>query len=139
MQIVPILSTLRRHKTAALLIVLEIALTCAIVCNAVFLIRDRVARMDRASGVPEDELVRVELTGIGTKANPGALTEQDLVALRSIPGVKLAAATNMVPFGGSSWNNSLSTIPDDPDPPLNAAMYLGSQDLVETLGVRLLA
>ena len=29
-------SSLMRHKIAALLIVLEIALTCAIVCNALF-------------------------------------------------------------------------------------------------------
>ena len=48
MHFFPILSTLRRHRTAATLIILEIALTCAIVCNAVFLIGDRLARMDRA-------------------------------------------------------------------------------------------
>ena len=41
MEIRPILSTLRRHKTAAALIVLEIALSCAIVCNALFLISER--------------------------------------------------------------------------------------------------
>ena len=67
MHFLPILSTLRRHRAAAALIVLEIALTCAIVCNAVFLIRERLARMNRPSGVAESELVRVQLTGIGTK------------------------------------------------------------------------
>ena len=41
MEIRPILSALLRHKTAALLIVLEIALSCAIVCNAVFIIGSR--------------------------------------------------------------------------------------------------
>ena len=45
LQLRPILSTLSRHKTAALLIVLEIALTCAIVCNAVFLIVNRIDRL----------------------------------------------------------------------------------------------
>src|SRR5690606_22429222 len=45
MDIRPILSTLRRHKTAAALIVLEIALSCAIICNAVFLIGERIERM----------------------------------------------------------------------------------------------
>src|SRR5258706_6081039 len=139
MHFMMIVSKQRRHKMASLLIVLEIAVTCAIVCNAVFLIRDRLARMDRASGVPESELVRISLTGIGTKADENALTEQDLAALRAIPGVKLAAATNMVPFGGSSWNTSASTIVDDPSPPINAAMYMGSKDLVETLGVQLIA
>ena len=41
MEIRPILSTLRRHKTAAGLIVLEIALSCAILCNALFIVGQR--------------------------------------------------------------------------------------------------
>jgi putative ABC transport system permease protein len=139
MHFLPILSTLRRHRTAAVLIVLEIALTCAIVCNAIFLIGDRLSRMDRASGIAEDELVRVQLTGIGKAADAGALTAQDLVALRGIPGVKSVAATNMIPFGGSSWNSDISTKPDDPSSPVNAAMFLGTPDLLETLGVALTA
>ncbi len=139
MHFLPILSTLRRHRAAAALIIIEIALTCAIVCNAVFLIRERLARMDRPSGIAESELVRVQITGIGTKADATATTQQDLVALRSIPGVKSVAATNMVPFGNSSWNSSISTKPNDPDRPLNAAMYMGTHDLVETLGVHLIA
>ena len=139
MHFLPILSTLKRHRTAATLIVLEIALTCAIVSNAVFLIRERLARMDRPSGVVEEEIVRVRLTGVGKSTDASAVTAQDLAALRAIPGVKSVAATNMVPLGGSSWNTSVSTIPDDPHSPANGAMYIGSQDLLETFGVRLLA
>ena len=41
MQIGPILSTLGRHRIAAGLIVVEIAITFAIVCNAIFLIAGR--------------------------------------------------------------------------------------------------
>lgn len=137
MHFVPILSTLRRHRTAAALIVLEIAVTCAIVCNAIFVIGERLGRMDRPSGIVEDELVRVQLAGIGKTADAYAVTAQDLVALRSIPGVKAVAATNMVPMGGSSWNTDISTIPDDPNRPINVAFYLGTPDLLETLGVRL--
>lgn len=139
MDFIPILSTLRRHKTAASLIILEIALTCAIVSNAVFLIRDRMSRMDRESGLVEDEVVRVQVTGIGKEADARSVTEQDLAEMRALPGVKFATSTNMVPFGNSSWNNSVSTIPKDPTPPVNVAMYMGSQDLVETMGLRLVA
>ncbi|HEY5927270.1 MAG TPA: FtsX-like permease family protein [Kofleriaceae bacterium] len=135
----PILSTLLRHRTAAALIVLEIALTCAIVCNAVFLIRERLARMDQPSGVAEAELLRVQLTGINKNSDAGAITQQDLTALRAIPGVKSVANVNMVPFGNSSWNTSVSTIKDDPNRLINAAMYMGSHDLLETLGVNLIA
>ena len=64
MDIRPILSTLSRHKTAASLIVLEIALTCAIICNAVFLIAQRLERMDRPTGMADSELVRINVAGI---------------------------------------------------------------------------
>ena len=65
MGILTIFSTLRRHKITALLIVLEIALTCAIVCNAVFLISQRLHRMDMPSGVALHELVQVQVSTIG--------------------------------------------------------------------------
>lgn len=139
MHVMPIISSLRRHRTAAVLVILEIAVTCAIVCNAIFLVHERLARMDQPSGIVEDELVDVHLTGIGKKADAYALTDQDLVALRGIPGVRSAVVLNMVPFGGSSWNTSISTIPDDPAAPINAAMYMGSPGIVDTLGVKLVA
>ncbi|MCE9576887.1 MAG: ABC transporter permease [Deltaproteobacteria bacterium] len=139
MDFLPILSTLRRHRTAATLVVLEIALTCAIVSNAVFLIRERLARMDTPSGVVEEELVRVRLIGIGQTADAAALTAQDLVALRAIPGVKSVASTNQVPFGNSGWNSSVSSIPDDVSGSTTASLYMGTQDLLETWGVRLIA
>lgn len=139
MHLLPILSTLRRHRTSAALIVLEIALTCAIVSNAIFLIGERLSRMDLPSGVVEDELVRVGITGVRKPADAAALTAQDLSALRAIPGVRSVAVSNSVPFGNSTWSNSVSTIPDDPSPPFNAATYIGSPDLLETLGVKLIA
>jgi putative ABC transport system permease protein len=138
MHFFPILSTLRRHRTAAVLIVVEIALTCAIVCNAIFLIRDRMARMERPSGITEDQIVRVRMTGIGTQADAESLTAQDLVALRAIPGVKFVASTNMVPFGTSSWNSDVSTQNDDING-THTGIYMGTPDLLEALGVQLIA
>ena len=47
----PIVAALRRHKVAVLLIVLQIALTLAIVANALFIIGQRVERMARPTGI----------------------------------------------------------------------------------------
>lgn len=136
MHIIPILHTLRRHRTAAALIILEIAVTCAIVCNAVFVIQERLARMDRPSGIVEEELLRIQVAGIGQSDDAGAVTLQDFAAIRGLSGVKSVATTNMIPFGNSSWNSTISTIHNDPNG-VNAAMYMGSPDLLETLGVQL--
>ena len=137
MDIRPILSTLLRHKTAAALIVLEIAVSCAIICNALFLIGSRLEHMDRASGLAEEEIVRVHITGIGNDDNAAALTREDLASLRAIPGVQAASATNQIPYGNSSWNSSVNLELDQPNQTLNASVYLGEEDLVETFGLRI--
>ncbi|GGD46767.1 ABC transporter permease [Pseudoxanthomonas indica] len=139
MEIRPIFSALRRHKTAAALIVIEIALSCAIICNALFLINGRLDRMDRVSGLDEKGIVRVQLTGIGRDDNADALTQSDLAALRSIPGVKFATSTNQVTFGNGSWNSSVQLSKDQTHATLNATTYLGDEQLVNTLGLRLIA
>ena len=139
MDIRPILSTLRRHKTAAALIVLEIALACAIVCNALFLIGNRIETLDRPSGIVESELVTVSLGGIGQQVNAAARTREDLAALRAVPGVRNATVLNQVPFVRYSWNTSLSLTPDQERPTLNAAQYMAEEGTLQTLGLRLAA
>ena len=101
MDIRPILSTLMRHKTAASLIVIEIALTCAIICNALFMISDRLKQVREISGLAENELVRIQIAGMDNPEQ-SARTRADLVALRAIPGVKDATILNQMPFINSS-------------------------------------
>jgi putative ABC transport system permease protein len=135
----PILATLSRHRTAAALIVLEIALTCAIVCNAIFLIGERVGRMQNPSGLAENELVRIQLTGPGNQDDAQAVIQEDLALLSALPGVKKAAYTRQLPFGNSSWNNGVKFTPEETHVRLNATTYSGSEDLLETFGVQLVA
>jgi putative ABC transport system permease protein len=139
MDIRPILSTLSRHKTASALIVIEIALSCAIVCNALFLIGTRIDRMDRDTGMANDEIVRINTAGIGTNDNADAAVSADLAALRAVPGVKFATSTNHVPFDNSSWNSSVSIKPDQQIPSMNVGVYLGDDQLPETFGLKIVA
>jgi putative ABC transport system permease protein len=135
----PILATLSRHRTAAALIVLEIALTCAIVCNAIFLIGERVGRMRNPSGLAESELVRIQLTGPGQQEDAQAVIREDLALLSALPGVKKAAYTRQLPFGNSSWNSGVKFDPEETHVRLNATTYSGSEGLLDTLGVQLVA
>jgi len=136
MDIRPILSTLRRHKTASALIVLEIALSCAIICNAVFLISQRLERMHRPTGMADTELVRIRVAGIGKSDDATAQAKEDVASLRAIPGVKAAASLNQIPFDHTSWNSSVSLQPNQDVPNLDASTYLG-EDLVNALGLRI--
>ena len=138
MDILPILSTLRRHRITATLIVLEIALTCAIVCNAVFLITQRLHRMDMPSGVALHELVHVQVSTIGAQPDAKARTEEDLAALRQIPGVQAVTLVSQLPFTNSSSNSSVELTPTQTQPTLNATLYFG-ENLPQTFGTRLVA
>jgi putative ABC transport system permease protein len=139
MDIRPILSTLRRHQTAAALIVIEIALTCAILCNALDLIGQRITRLQRSTGWAEAELVVIGITGIGKEANADALTRQDLAALRALPGVRQATIINQVPYGGSSWNTGVQLAPDQQRNTMTVSQYLVSEHFIDTMGLRLIA
>src|SRR5690348_639661 len=60
MQIQPILAALRHHKAGTVLIALQIALTLAIVCNALFIIHQRVAHLSEPTGIDEANLFVID-------------------------------------------------------------------------------
>lgn len=133
----PILSTLRRHKTAAALIVLEVALSCAIVSNALFLIGQRLERMQAPTGLAEAELLQIRLNDIAHRDNDEALTRRDLATLRALPGVKAATSVNHVPFGNGSSDTGVSLSFDQTSPTITAALYLVGENALATLGLKL--
>ena len=51
MDIKPILSALLRNRTSAILVILQVALTMAVVVNAMFIINQRLTKMNRDSGI----------------------------------------------------------------------------------------
>ena len=139
MNIRPMISALRRHKTASLLIVLEIALSCAIICNALFMVVERLDRLNQPVGVAQDQLLQIQLAGTGDQDNAAAMTREDLATLRAISGVEGATLTNQVPFSGSAWDTSLALSPDQEHHTLMAAMYLGSEGFLDVMGLNLIA
>lgn len=139
MEIRPILSTLARHKTAALLIVLEIALSCAIICNCLFIVSQRLQTMQLDSGIDDTRLVEITLRGIGQRSDADARSAEDLASLRAIAGVQSATIINQLPFQRGSWNTGLAVSPEPGAQIVNAAQYMVSEQTMDTLGLRLIA
>lgn len=139
MDIRPILSTLRRHKITASLLILQIALTCAIVCNAVFLIHQRLQQIDIPSGIAEHELLQIRFAYVGDRPDAYAQAQTDLATLRQIAGVQAVALANQLPLSGYSMSNSgIKLRPQQQKTSLEVASYYG-QNLLATLGVRLIS
>lgn len=59
MRIHPMLSAMRHNKTGVILIALQVSLTLAILCNALFLIHQRLRDSDRPSGIADEADVLV--------------------------------------------------------------------------------
>jgi putative ABC transport system permease protein len=141
MQIKPILAAMRHHKAGTVLIALQIALTLAIVCNALFIIQQRMARMSRPSGVDETNLFVIR-SDWADKSDPQRIDVQmqaDLIALRQLGSVQDAAPTNSFPLRGSGWDNFIKLQPDQVKMTTDSAMFFSDEHALATLGTHLIA
>lgn len=138
MEIRPILSALLRSKTGALLIAAQVALTLAILGNAVYIVQDRLAIAARPTGADEDNTFYIRLYGFRGGVDVPAMLDADLAMIRAMPGVKAVATANMAPLMQSGWNLSVqpNSNADDVES-TNTAFYFSSENLVDALGLQL--
>ena len=125
MEIRPILSSLRRHRIPAVLIVLEIALACAVLGNAVFMIGQRMANIHWSNGIDEAGVSVVTVNG----TDPGLAASdipRDLVALRGIAGVTAAAPVTSMPLDQNPALTGFTTTPDGKTTVNTSVYFLGS-------------
>ena len=136
MEIRPILSSLKRNPVAAVLIAAQIALTLAILANVLFIVTERIDAMAMVSGVDEANVFIVNNQNIGTSRDPVRATEEDLIALRAIPGVQAASATIAIPMGRSGWQTSVAIKAGEQieGPERAAALYMADTDFLNALG-----
>ena len=137
----PIIAALKHHKTAVVLVALEIAITCAIVSNALSVIGNRLDVMRLNSGVADTQLIWVSSSSLDTdaaKASESSRAAADMAALRAMPGVVNVVMTNSLPLAHRAWKSGVSRAPGNDKSTLsNVVFYVGTQDVVRTLGITL--
>jgi putative ABC transport system permease protein len=139
-QIAPVLAALKRHKIGTLLIGLQIALTLAIVCNALFIIHQRVTHLARPTGIAEENLLTVRSEWTDAKATDlDTLIHTDMDALRQLPGVQEVAVSYGYPLRGGGWESDLSIKPEDPSQAIVGARFFGDEHTLPVLGAKLIA
>ena len=135
----PTIRALLKSKTGAILIILEVAITLAIVSNALSMISTRSAAMARPSGVEEDRLLTFTTSPIDRNTYPAeAAFAADRARLLALPGVENAYATDQLPLSGSGSSTSVKLGPDDPRES-QTATYYADENTLATLGVKLLS
>lgn len=139
MELRPILSALMRSKTGALLIAMQVALTLAILGNALYIVADRLATASRPTGADEATTFYYRSYAFRGGVDVPAMQAADLAMIRAIPGVEAVATANMMPLGQSGWSLGVQRTLDDPNArAINTALYYSSESLVDALGLQLI-
>ncbi|WDS38021.1 FtsX-like permease family protein [Pseudoxanthomonas sp.] len=131
----PIVSALRGHRSAVVLLALEIALTLAVLCNLVFIVSGTLQRARMPTGADEDNIGLIQSIGVIGEDNPGN-AGSNLATLQAVPGVR-SAAFGMAPLLGVS-RAGLFLQPDTQQANAQAYLFAGSQGMNRTLGVRVI-
>jgi putative ABC transport system permease protein len=140
LQIKPILAALKRHKAGTILIALQIALTLAIVCNALFIIQQRLDRIARPTGLTEENLLTIQNRWVGVDdEKTGPLVRADVQAIRALPGVEDAISINSYPLRGGGWSTGVRTNPDAKKSETHTTQYFVDDHALATMGVKLVA
>lgn len=139
MELGPIWRAMMRNKTGAILIALQIAVTMAIIVNAVSIIQERARLIARPSGLDEHNIFTISSIGFAPDFNERVTIEEDLTALRAMPGVVDAIQSIAVPLSGSGWSMGLQTKPGAEIDATSVAVYFVDEHGLDTLGLNLLA
>ena len=133
----PIVSTLMRNKTSTLLVAVHIAVTLAIVVNALYIIVQRVDKMNRDPGIDVENVIVSSVRGFGESFDVVDSITNDLDLIKSIPGVVAVTVSNAVPLSGSGSGTGLRTVAEDAIEPVITGRYRWGVHGLDALGVKL--
>ncbi|GAB2191038.1 ABC transporter permease [Sessilibacter sp. MAH1] len=137
MEIKPILKTLIRNPVGLVLISLQVALTLAIVVNALFIVNQRMQSVSIDSGLDEKNTLALTVSGYLDDYDTKSAIFNDLEYINSLSGVHSAMATNALPMTNSGWSNTVYNSDAENGINTNAALYFADDSLAETMDINL--
>lgn len=136
----PILSALLRNKTGPLLVALQVALSLAILANAVHIVNERRAVMTRPSGMADEHAVfhvAVRTLANTTPEQQLADIKRQTDVLRAVGGVVAAAQVSQMPMSRSGSNTSVVLDPRQDRPSAYVSTYVSGDSFVKAFGLTL--
>ena len=107
----PIVSALFRNRTGAILAGLQMAIALAVLVNAVYIVKQRVEKIDRPTGLDIENIFSISSNGFASDYDHVATLQEDLAYLRGIPGVIGAIVTTAMPLSGSGNSSTVTPKP----------------------------
>jgi putative ABC transport system permease protein len=135
----PIVSALLRNRTGALLVALQISIALAVLVNAVYIVKQRVDRIGRPTGMDVENIFVVSSSGFAQNFDHAASLEADLDYFRRTPGIVAATPVNGVPLSGGGSSTTLLPQPEIPRRSDSYNYFLVDENGANTLGLKLIA
>jgi putative ABC transport system permease protein len=129
---------MRRNKAGAMVIVVQTAITLAILCNSLFIIQQRLRLSNRPSGAQEETIFTIANQWVANPPDLAARVQADLAALRAVPGVVDAYVSNSYPLSNGGWDDGISVEPSDQHWVTLGALYFSDEHWLPTLGLKLI-
>jgi putative ABC transport system permease protein len=138
MEIRPILSALMRNKTGPILVALQVALSLAILANALHIVNERrAAARPRPVRRARDLLHQVRTLQRSGRAAAGHHEAREPTALRAVPGVASVANVSQMPLSRSGSNNSVAVDRKQTSASAPHSTYVSGDSLIKTFGLKL--
>ena len=138
MELKPILSSLRRSPTGAILVALQTALALAIAVNSLYIITQRLELIGRDPGLDVANTFIVAFAPVGKRFNGETAMREDVQMLRALPGVVAATTINAVPLSGGGSGTRYFSQPDQKGKSSQVNYFEVDEQGVDTLGVKLI-
>jgi len=138
MEFGPIWRAMMRNKGGYLLIALQIAVTMAIMVNAIAIMQERSIKMARPSGIDEPNTFGLVSVGFKPDLDRKTMISEDLDLIRNLPGVVNAVSSNSYPLRQGGWSEGLHREPGVGKSVSSSAIYFVDEHGLETFGLNLI-
>ena len=135
----PIASALWRNRTGALLVAFQIAIGLAVLVNAVYVVKQRVDKINRPNGMDVENMIVVASAGFAKDFDYDASWREDLATIRGLPGVKAASLISNIPLSGGGSSSGYQAEPGEmnPETVVEANTFSVDEQGVAALGITL--
>ena len=137
MELRPILLSLKHNKFFALLIVVQVALTLAVVSNALFVTTSTLKEWNLPSGLAHQQIISVKPQFFDPDVSMGQIIRDDVDRLGQLPGVSAVTPNSEAPFEAEAVRRVYVDTQDDAEG-YQTVVINGRANITQVLGLKLL-
>jgi putative ABC transport system permease protein len=134
----PILSSLMRNIAGTLLVVLQVAITLAVLANAAWIVHQRIEIVNKPTGIDDQNIFTISGSPVNQRFNYQASVREDLAYLRGLAGVVAATPADAAPFSRTGFSTDVWTNPEQKGSPEQLSAFSMDEQGLKALGGQLI-